>query len=517
MKKIAFILACTLLSYIAFTAPPTGTLPHVAIAGFANRTGDASFDTPAATATESLALTIRLLGSYELVAPATAAPGLADKELIPWCEGESVDYVLYGSIGAAKGGAQEYSLALFDRAKGKTTIRKTARGTSVFDVFSCADTLTFAVIDAIAGRHVGFGSIAFDIANPGAAEGTATVFLDGSKVAEDLTPIDRVVEGRHLVSISWSAKGSKPREIALVEIEVAEGECATVSISLPERVKARATAKPTQPEGTNERMVFVEGGTFTMGSDTGPLNERPAHEVTVGSFWMGKTEVTQGEFERTMRFLPVGTEKGFSQKKYGIHYPVLLIDWVNALEYCNAASLREGYTPAYIIKTTSYEKTRIYDIIWDRLADGYRLPTEAEWEYAAKGGSGQERFSYPGSDTVSDVAVTMATANGNGFEAVASRKPNTLGIYDLGGNVYEWCWDTYASYRNPDRAVKKDRASGMTRVIRGGDSLHSNTAARCTARSFTSMSLRDLVNHGFIDLSRNVGFRVVRSVIEETE
>lgn len=506
MNRFSSITLCLLLACASFAQIPNVSLPHVAILGFANKTGDASFDTPAATATESLALTIRLLGSYEPVAPGTAPAATTDKDLLAWCEKESVDYVLYGTIASAKGGAQAYDLAVFDRAKGKTTIRKNAKGASIFDVFSNADTLTFAVIDAIAGRHVGFGSIAFELANSGSAEGKVTVLLDGAMIAETIAPIDRVVEGRHLVSVTWEAPGEKKREIALAEVEVAEGECATIAVTIPEKAKARAASKGTETAKASADMVFVEGGTFTMGSDTGPANERPAHEVTVGSFWMSATEVTQGDFLYVIGKLEENSS--YPMSKHGGWYPIMTINWMIAINYCNVRSLKEGLTPAYSIGKNG--------VSWNRLADGYRLPTEAEWEYAAKGGPHHDPFVYPGSDDVGEVAVTFKTSNGNGYSEVASRKPNTLGIYDMGGNMYEWCWDQYGRYRQSGLSQGKDNAKKQFISVRGGDSINGNDTARCTNRSWSPEDLWDGINYT-TDKSKKIGIRVVRSVIDETE
>ena len=500
MKKRLIGAVLALFACLAFAESANTGRPHVAIPGFTNKTGDSSFDTPSTTATESLDLTIRLLGSYEIISSESIPPTATDKDLLAWCEIGSVDYVLYGSVSALKGDAQEYALAVFDRAKGKTTIRKIAKGASVLDVFSCTDTLTFAVIDAIAGRHVGFGSIVFEVANPDASEGKAIVAIDGVKIAEGFGQIDRVVEGNHLVRVTWETQAAKPKEIAIIDVAVAEGVGTTVSVTIPGAKMAKAP-RANDPNATlsDKKMVLVEGGSFTMGSDTGPLNERPSHEVTVGSFYMGKTEVTQEEFEKLLGYLPKarGNAK-FSQKKIGTQYPVLLLNRFDAVKYCNALSVRDGYRPVYSIR---YGK-----VSWDRLANGYRLPTEAEWEYAAKGGPNQNPFLYPGSDDVTEVSLISKTANGNGYTTVGTKKPNSLGIFDMGGNVYEWCWDPFKSYNGFNYG---------NHVIRGGDSLHGSKEARCTARDGEWEGEFEDIWGG--NENRNIGFRLVRSAIESEE
>jgi formylglycine-generating enzyme required for sulfatase activity len=294
-------------------------------------------------------------------------------------------------------------------------------------------------------------------------------------------------------------KGS--REIFLSEIEVSEGETTTVTVEIPdETTRSRAKA-----QGVETGLVFVEGGTFTMGSDSGPLDERPAHAVSVGSFWMNETEITQGEYKSVTGWME---NSDFAQKKIGQRYPVILSDWMHAINYCNARSAREGLTPAYTIK---YGK-----VTWNRLANGYRLPTEAEWEYASKGGTNHDSFIYPGSDDVAEVAITSQTANGNGYAVVGTKKTNSLGLKDMGGNVYEWCWDPYKGYRRTAGLSLEKAPSVRTRVIRGGDSLHGKAQVRCTARTFSNRSLRIEGTYTY-DTSRNIGFRVVRSVMESGE
>ncbi|MDR1904615.1 MAG: formylglycine-generating enzyme family protein, partial [Treponema sp.] len=183
----------------------------------------------------------------------------------------------------------------------------------------------------------------------------------------------------------------------------------------------------------NEDMVFVEGGTFMMGSSPSERmrgsNEGPRHEVTVSNFYLGKYEVTQKEYQAVTGTNPA-TNKGGS-------LPVENITWYEAIQYCNALSVKEGLTPAYTIRGTT--------VAWNRAANGYRLPTEAEWEYAAKGGNKDVvTFLYAGSNN----ADTVGWHNGNSSESqpAGSKEPNSLGLYDMSGNVGEMCWDFHGPY-----------------------------------------------------------------------
>ncbi len=177
-------------------------------------------------------------------------------------------------------------------------------------------------------------------------------------------------------------------------------------------------------------MVYVEGGNFQMGSNSGENDEMPVHTVTVNSFFMDATEVTQAEYRRVMGKNP----SNFSGCD---ECPVEKVSWEDAMEYANKV--------------------------------GKRLPTEAEWEYAARGGNQSMGNTYSGSNDLSVLGWYVDNA-GNKTHPVSQKRPNELGLYDMSGNVYEWCADWYGEdyYSQSSRANPHGPASGTTRVLRGG-------------------------------------------------
>ncbi|MDE7139569.1 MAG: formylglycine-generating enzyme family protein [Treponemataceae bacterium] len=231
-------------------------------------------------------------------------------------------------------------------------------------------------------------------------------------------------------------------------------------------------------------LVYVEGGTFQMGSDTGDLNERPVHTVTVRSFYMGIYEVTQAEYRAV-------TGENPSHLK-GDNLPVENVSWYAALRYCNMLSIKEGLTPCYTINNR-------VSATCDWSADGYRLPTEAEWEYAARGGKHNSPYKYSGSDFIDDVAWYGGNSDYVEHE-VGTKKPNALGIYDMSGNVEEWCWDWFGRYG--DSPAQNGPASGSVRIARGGNRSYDASASRCTWRDNYSPDFPQGA----------LGIRVVRSV-----
>jgi formylglycine-generating enzyme required for sulfatase activity len=224
-------------------------------------------------------------------------------------------------------------------------------------------------------------------------------------------------------------------------------------------------------------MVRIEGGTFTMGS---PANEperwddEVQHRVTVSTFYMSKYEVTQAEYESVMETNP-------SYFK-GANLPVENVSWYNAVEYCNALSQREGLTPAYTIdksRSDPNNKSENDRIKWlvtrNPNANGYRLPTEAEWEYACRAGT-TTPF-----NTGNNITTNQANYDGYGpynnnakgthreeTTPVGSFAANQWDLHDMHGNVWEWCWDWYDDYTSGTQTNPPGAVSGAYRVLRGG-------------------------------------------------
>lgn len=246
------------------------------------------------------------------------------------------------------------------------------------------------------------------------------------------------------------------------------------------------------------QMVLVKGGTFSLGSDQGERDEAPSQRVRVGDFLMARTEVTQAEYEAVTGFQP----SLFTQPSDAPRRPVERVTWYDAVEFCNALSLKEGLAPVYTLtKRTPASGWPITaaEVTQDRSRSGYRLPTEAEWEWAARGGVVAQGFLLAGGDDPRWLA--WADGTDAGPAPVAEKRPNELGLYDLSGNVWEWCWDWYGFYE-ASGDDPEGPSLGVMRVGRGGSWKAAAWNSRVTARSFDSPGSR----------GSNLGFRVVRTL-----
>lgn len=219
-------------------------------------------------------------------------------------------------------------------------------------------------------------------------------------------------------------------------------------------------------DGLNIEMIFVKGSSFKMGSDIGGNDEKPVHNVTLSDFYIGKYEVTQRQWYSVMGTYP-------SYFKNCDDCPVEQVSWNDIQGFLSKLNSKTGKS--------------------------YRLPTEAEWEYAARGGNKSQEYLFSGSNYIEDVAQYEGN-NNKSTKSVGSKIPNELGIYDMSGNVWEWCSDWYSEsyYINSTLRNPKGPNFGTMRVMHGGSWLSSLTVCSVAIRS------RDYpTNRGY-----NIGFRL---------
>jgi len=244
--------------------------------------------------------------------------------------------------------------------------------------------------------------------------------------------------------------------------------------------------------------VFVEGGTFIMGDTQGSGNsyELPTHSVSLNSFYIGKYEITQAEYAQYMQ----PSSSWTSDFGLGDDFPAYNVSWYAILKYCNLRSIAEGLTPVYSISGSTnpndwgsvpYSDNATWDAaISNWSANGYRLPTEAEWEYSARGADITPDYLYSGSDDINAVAWYYGNASSSGSKTVGTKEPNGLGLYDMSGNIREWCWDWYGYYSSSPQINPTGPVSGSGRIIRGGDWTSSDWGCRIVGRfSATNASI----------------------------
>lgn len=228
-----------------------------------------------------------------------------------------------------------------------------------------------------------------------------------------------------------------------------------------------------QPVVSSPEMVLVEGGSFLMGSDDNDslIDERPVHRVELSSFHIGKYPVTQKQWLAVMGSIPA------SGLGVGDNYPIYGVSWYHAIKYCNLLSIAEGLTPVYsILDLTNPAQwgvvptalSEAWDaVVCDWSTDGYRLPTEAEWEYAARGGRKSKGYKYSGGDDIDSVAWYHENSGGKSHP-VGKKIANELGLHDMSGNVCEWCWDFHVGYNATSQINPTGPAIGKPRLLRGG-------------------------------------------------
>jgi formylglycine-generating enzyme required for sulfatase activity len=265
---------------------------------------------------------------------------------------------------------------------------------------------------------------------------------------------------------------------------------------------------------TASDMVLIPAGSFTMGNCMSPgegySDELPLHTVYVSAFYMDRYEVTKAMWDEVKGW---NAGNGYSYENAGsgkaADHPVHSVNWRDCVKWCNGRSQKEGRTPCYYNEagwTTVYKTgTNTPYVKWD--AKGYRLPTEAEWEKGARGGASGHRFPWSDVDTITwsranfysypslytypydldpteGYHPTFATGGYPYTSPVGYFAPNGYGLYDMAGNVWEWCWDWYGSYSSGSQTDPRGPASGSHRLSRGGGWSYIPFNCRTAARSY---------------------------------
>ena len=257
----------------------------------------------------------------------------------------------------------------------------------------------------------------------------------------------------------------------------------------------------------SEGFVLISAGSFVMGSPENEVereswnNDEQQHHVRITrSFYMQTHEVTQGEWQALIGNNPSYFSSSGDGANCGFNCPVETVNWWEALAYANALSNSEGLQECYVLSGC---RNRVGDNMQCTNVSlnsdcGYRLPTEAEWEYAARAGS-RTAF-YNGERTPDDIAWYWDNSNEQ-THPVEQLEANSWGLYDMSGNVWEWCWDWFGFYGSSPATDPVGADSGSYRVSRGGSWHHSASGARSAYRGGDDAG----------GLSRGIGFRLVSS------
>ena len=235
-------------------------------------------------------------------------------------------------------------------------------------------------------------------------------------------------------------------------------------------------------------LIHVDGGSFSMGAGEFESNEKPIHEVILHGFYIGKYPIQQLEWFEVFR-------KKHSYNR-GERYPVEQITWLEAIAFCNKLSISSNYCPCY--------QRELNYIQYFPNRNGYRLPTEAEWEFAALGGNLSKAYLYSGSNNIDEVGWYMDNSEKH-THIVGELLPNELGIYDMSGNVYEMCWNVFKDYRNEnqqDPIGESECSLSERHTLRGGNCF--GFANRCRVKSRRSGLFKDF-RQDF------VGFRIAKN------
>jgi len=393
------------------------------------------------------------------------------------------------------------------------------RQTFICGVFAAVLVLTFTACPTGNGTANDNGAATGDITWTAVALGTPTTSI-GFTFSADPGPLQAAdiisAPGGGSATFGALSGTGTTRSLAVSGVTAGNMSVSVAQAGLAADVRTVALIAGAGPNPAD--FVAVPGGTFLMGSPEGTpnsyANERPVRAVTVSGFSMGRFQVTQGEWYDIMGSNPSYFHSGHSAIVAADvnwrNLPVERVSWYDALVFSNRLSIARGLTPAYSIGGSTNPADwgpvpTTWNATWNAVvvvpgSTGYRLPTEAQWEFAARGGHGSPgNFTFSGSNVAAEVAWHWENSGGRTRE-VGTLAPNALGLYDMSGNVWEWVWDRFGAYPSFAQTDPAGPAAGGYRVIRGGCWSHSSGYARSAVRLSFNPDSRSI----------NFGFRVVR-------
>lgn len=386
-----------------------------------------------------------------------------------------------------------------------------------------------------------------DFRNKGQAEFNANRFelaIKDWEKAKECSDADQCNDLNNLISLAKSRIKSrdaavvKERQLQQAAEEKADNDAFEIAVAANTRAayaaylkkfpagRHAAEAKKMMPplKGSTveapDNFIRIPGGKFEMGDVMGDKENstETIHQVTVSPFYMAPYEITFDEYDRYCE--DTNTSKPNDNGWGRGNLPVISVSWYNAIAYCNWLSIKKGLKPVYNIdknikdpNNSNKDDALKWTITADWSATGYRLPTEAEWEYAARQCGQKLRFGN-GKDIADPKEINFNDSTNHkksyslAFDVyrkksspIGSFKPNSLGLFDMSGNVFEWCWDWYGNYQTTEQTDPRGSSSGSFRVLKGGSWHSTPSITRVSSR------LAEAAHKSF----SNVGIRLVRS------